>query len=210
LNLIKSIKIDLISGPPLVIKPVCRLSNWSPWSLNFGFGQQARVRSVISAEAGAQCGKLDDVRYTGKNITVFVLPFAQWICQNLKTYGSLEIKLSSFCAILIALCFIIIISIYYTITKIMPKVTIISLHAFSMCYLNTHKMCCFFLFLTLKHLIKKHIWRPILTYFTIAITFLLIKILFSTLILELSCTHFSSIYLTTTILTLKHTKWRKF
>jgi hypothetical protein len=45
---------------------LCVLSPWMPWSANFGFGQQSRARTVKSGQPGTQCGKLEEVRYTGK------------------------------------------------------------------------------------------------------------------------------------------------
>ncbi|XP_060559913.1 matrilin-3-like [Ruditapes philippinarum] len=45
----------------------CRVTAWSAWSANFGFGQQSRVRTVITQPIGSgkQCPILEEIRYTG-------------------------------------------------------------------------------------------------------------------------------------------------
>jgi hypothetical protein len=50
------------------IKADCKVSEWSEWGGNFGFGQQLRTRNVTQNPIGTgnQCPNLIENRYIGK------------------------------------------------------------------------------------------------------------------------------------------------
>ncbi|XP_060562483.1 vitrin-like [Ruditapes philippinarum] len=75
----------------------CTVSSWSTWSAVFGFGQQSRVRTVITQPTGTgkQCPVLEEIRYTGKipsvNVTAknvqnfFARPSGKVLSQTIKS-----------------------------------------------------------------------------------------------------------------------------